>query len=522
MSHSSNRNPFRAAKSRAALVASGALALTGLGISNAQAQLTMETCSRGIGQSASYELTNGRRGFPFLFLTSFVRGNFPMSAIDPRDSRSLGVGFDLLSLLLVGNFDATGSAKFSLPIPNDTSLAGRALLHQALGYPGTTTTFAGITNVAVVPLDTRGSWKLDVSKNMFFGRAWSTLIDEGDGRYLAAGGGTGALLALMSFDTSDRFDLATRSFTSGPKMTSVRGVHTASRLPDGRWILAAGVDGNNDPLDTSEYYEPATKSFKAGPKMLAKRMAHTATTLRDGRILVTGGLSDLNGQLAALGSALKTTEIFNPSTGTWSRGPDMREPKAGHTAQLLADGRVVLMGGVTWRNLIFIKVPSFSKQVDVFDPATGRMSALADMRKERAGQGAFLLADGRLLVAGGVGGSIVSGGTADASAEIYDPARNTWSTTGSMPVAKALATSVVMPDGRPAMIGGAAGTLLAPLAVDDCTVFNVSTGSWGALPKLRTPRTTHLSFLDSCVLVSIGGGSGTSGAAVKTAELLIQ
>lgn len=489
---------------------------------HAQQQLGFEVCARGLGQPTSYALENGRRGFPFLFLTSFQRARIPLSAIDPRDSRALGVGLDLLSILLIGNFDASGKASFQLPIPNDTSLAGRGLLHQAIGYPGTTTSFGALSPVAVVPLDARGAWKLDPAKNMFFGRAWGTLIDEGDGRYLVAGGGTGSLLALTSFDTTDRFDLATRSFTSGPKMTSVRGVHTATKLPNGRWILAAGVNRNNDPVDSSEIYDPATGRFSAGPQMRAKRMAHTATALPDGRVLVTGGLNDLNGQLAALGSALRSTEIYDPKTNTWTAGPNMREPKAGHVAQRLQDGRVLLMGGVTWRNVIFIKVPSFSRQVDVFDPKTNRITGLSNMGKERAGQSTFLLADGRVLAAGGVGGSIVSGGVADASAEIFNPSTNRWTATGSMPTAKALATATVMRDGRPATIGGAGGTLLSPLAVNDCAAFDVTTGKWSALPALRVPRTTQVMVDAACVLVVIGGGSGITGAAVKTGELLIQ
>lgn len=499
------------------------LLATTLLVPDLSAQLTMQVCTKGIGQPTTYALDGGRRGFPFLFLTSFQRANIPLSPIDPRDTRSLGVGFDLLALLLVGNFDANGRASFALPIPNDTSLIGKALLHQAIGYPGITTTFGDLTDVAVVPLDVRGAWKLDPAKNMFFGRAWTTVLDEGDGKYLVAAGGTGALLALQAFDTSDRFDLATRSFTAGPKLTVARGVHTASPLPGGRSLLVGGVDAQNDPQATSEIYDPAKGAFSTGPAMAFKRMAHTATVLKDGRVFVTGGLSDLNGQLAALGSALSTTEIYDPVTNKWTRGPDMAEPKAGHGAILLGDGRVLLAGGVTWRNIIFIKVPSFSKLVDVYDPATGKMSALRALGKERAGFSIFRLGDDRVLVAGGIGGSIVTGGTADSSCELFDPKANRWSATGAMLRAKALGSAVTLADGSPAVLGGAIGSLLAPLAVDDCVAFDVKTGTWSALPKLVTPRATHSALRTaSCPLVVIGGGSGTSGAAVKTAELLIR
>ena len=64
------------------------------------------------------------------------------------------------------------------------------------------------------------------------------------------------------------------------------------------------------------------------------RAQHTATLLTDGRVLVTG----------ALGNKVET-EIFDPATGTWSRGPDMSTPRYRHVAVQLTDGTVLIAGG---------------------------------------------------------------------------------------------------------------------------------------------------------------------------------
>lgn len=499
------------------------LAFATLPVASASSQLRIEACTAGLGQPTAYEIRGGRTGFPFLLLTSFQRSNFPMSAIDPRDTRTLGVGLDLLALLVTAPFDASGGSKFQLPIPNDTSLAGKALLHRVLSYPGTTTTFGEFSNVLVVPLDAAGSWREDITKTMFNPRAWTSLIDEGDGNYLVAGGGSGALLALVSVDTSDRFDLATRTFTQGPKMSVERGVHTVSRLPGKKYLLAGGVDRLNDPQATCDLYDVSTQVFTSGAPMSDKRMAHSATELADGRVFVAGGLNDMSTTQAALVSALASTEIYDPVTNKWTKGPDMGEGKAGHAALRLPDGRVLLSGGLSWRSIFTVRVPTFSSVVEIYDPKNNTISRVNSMASDRAGHAAVLLASGKVLVAGGIGGSILVGGVATAACELFDPASGQWSATGSLPTAKALGALVQLGDGSPAWIGGAAGSFLAPLPLDDCASYDVASAKWTSLPKLMTARATHVAAMsDSCAVFAIGGATGASNAAVTTAETLIR
>ncbi len=486
---------------------------------SAQGDLGYTVCARGLGRPVMHQLSGGKITRQFLFLTSTKRGHFPLAAIDRADPRFVGVGFDLLGITLVGRFDIRGKANFPFPLPNDPAFAGLSLLHQAIEFPGVSgRLFRKMSSVVVVPLELPTRWRLDPFKTLASGRAWADSIALRDDKSLICGGGRGGLLALTAWDSTEVYDPATRTFSAGPRMTQARAVYRVVDLPGGRSMLLGGVDAKNDPQRTCDYYDPKTNAFTKAPPMFDKRTVHTATRLSDGRIFVAGGLSDLNNQLTALGSALASTELFDPKTGKWSKGPKMSVPRAGHTARLLPDGRVVIVGGVSWTRFI-IKIPKLSNSVDVFDPKTGRISRLAPMKLARAGHASILLAGNRLLVAGGVGGSLTNQGTK--ACEILDLAKNVWSSTGSLPVGKALMGGATLGDGRFALFGGATGSLLNPKAVANCEAFDAASGRWTILPSLGTPRVSQVTVrLSSCAIVVIGGGTGQPTTTVRTSELI--
>jgi hypothetical protein len=121
-----------------------------------------------------------------------------------------------------------------------------------------------------------------------------------------------------------------------------RASHTATRLPDGRVLVAGGFrkgpDGYRQIWSAStEIYDPAKGAFRPGPRLLSARGGQTATVLVDGRVLLAGGWSDA-GMLAS-------TEIYDPASGGFRSAGTMAFARAGHTATRLRDGRVVLAGG---------------------------------------------------------------------------------------------------------------------------------------------------------------------------------
>jgi hypothetical protein len=103
-------------------------------------------------------------------------------------------------------------------------------------------------------------------------------------------------------------------------MSVERRGHTATRLADGR-VLIAGGDNSSGALNQTELYDPAAATFSAAANMGTARADHSATLLADGRVLIAGGR---NG-----GASTDSTEIFDPATGAFTSGPTMSAARAG-------------------------------------------------------------------------------------------------------------------------------------------------------------------------------------------------
>ncbi len=153
--------------------------------------------------------------------------------------------------------------------------------------------------------------------------------------------------------------------------------------------------------------------------MTGPRADHTATLLPDGRVLIVGGTGPGT-------SFLATAELFDPTTGTFTPTGSMSVPRESATATLLMDGRVLITGGHAGRHAD-IKIYS---SAEVFDPATGRFARVGDMSIPRHKHEAVLLKDGGVLVVGG------SDERDDAglynSAELFDPRTNSFSPAGDL------------------------------------------------------------------------------------------
>lgn len=172
-------------------------------------------------------------------------------------------------------------------------------------------------------------------------------------------------------------------------------------------------------------------SFSAGPALNQGRYDHTATTLSDGRVLVTGG-----GISAGGGSVLKSTEIFDPVTNTWtditaSPGGVMTAAngfdtaRQGHTAVLLQSGTVIVAGGTGAERNDQNGQP-VAEQLNTafaFNPATNSFTPAGTLLQNRGYHLGAVLPNGRALVAAGINQSqtaTIAGG------ESYDPNANAW------------------------------------------------------------------------------------------------
>jgi N-acetylneuraminic acid mutarotase len=279
-------------------------------------------------------------------------------------------------------------------------------------------------------------------------------------------------------------------------------------LADGRVLAAGGPDTRGTGLGSSELYDPATGSWNATGSMTQGRGGHSATVLLDGRVLVVGGFAN-----AVNASSLASAELYDPRTGSWTPTGSLTQARIGHTATLLADGRVLVAGGDgdgDWGLLA---------SAELYDPDTGSWTSTGSMTEPRGGHTATPLADGRVLVAGGTirrPGFVVGGYVDLASAELYDPATGSWTATSSMRQAGSGRTATLLKDGTVLAVGSGGMVMYAA-----AELYDPATGFWTTTGNLVERRGGHSATLlpDGRVLLA-GGANGTGDHHVtRTAEL---
>lgn len=445
-------------------------------------------------------------------------GPIPMWAIDPADTRMLSVGPVQLSVFF-GFFGL--DQRFALPtwtVPNDPAFVDVALYFQGLSYGGLTTVWDEISPPEAIRFAPGGAFR-DRQVYMVDDRAFGTILPRGDGRWMIAGGGRGALLAQVAVQTTEIYDDVTDSFQWGPNMNAYRSVHTATELQDGRWLLVGGVNLTNDPQDLCEIYDPVADTFTLVAPLATGRAGHTATLLNDGRVLVTGGLGTVTGGIDTIDYTLASTEIYNPATNTWSAGPNLRTPRVGHMAILRPNGTVLLAGGVSYDDFIFFKLPAIRSTTDLFNPATNAITAGPGMATARSLVDAVPVGNDRYLLAGGISTiSLTNLGTPTGNAEIYDANANSWSAAGSMAAPRANQRAITLDANRILMVGGADGAIMTPNPLSSGEIYDIGANSWGPGPSLNLARAGAASYVTPHGQVHIIGGGTTTGAIARVCE----
>jgi hypothetical protein len=227
--------------------------------------------------------------------------------------------------------------------------------------------------------------------SMSIARAGHTATLLNSGTVLVTGGGDSST---GNDATAEIYDPATRSFSRAGDMANGRTRHTASLLLDGRALIVGGsttADGSS-PIDTAELYDPSTRTFSPAGIMPKASASHTASMLLDGSILIAGGWGwDCPGTQAAMA-------IFDPASNKFSPSVNLSIGRAEHTATTLNDGNVLITGG-SFADFCNMDGSNLDTAV-VFDPSSSSFSPELVMREPRARHSAILLANGKVLVAG--------------------------------------------------------------------------------------------------------------------------
>jgi WD40 repeat protein len=277
------------------------------------------------------------------------------------------------------------------------------------------------------------------------------------------------------------------------------GYSPAALTGDGKLIVAGCAQDM-----TTEQLDPATG--KVSPVPGDTEAALQAVTLKDGRVFV---LMEMDGG----------AEVFDPRSGKFGEGIDLpgdadsSEIGFNDATILLSDGRVLIVGGDSGSQ----NMTAYAN-ADLFDPVTGKISRTGSMKTARTQFTAVRLADGRVLVAGGEGGSDV--GTDLSTAEIYNPATGKFDATASLPKPRYAAAGALLPGGKVLIAGGSSQD-------DDLSsaeLFDPGTGKYSPTGSMTTARGDHEGYGPIATALPDGrvvvmGGENDYGDPVTTAEI---
>ena len=338
------------------------------------------------------------------------------------------------------------------------------------------------------------------------------------------------LLLVLGTDHTPLMAQSAGPFTAAGNMTNPRYGHTATLLPNGK-VLITGGRVDNDPsvegVASAELYDPLVASFTSTGSMNRARAGHTATLLANGKVLVTGG-SDAS------------AELYDPASGTFTFTGSMISPHNLHSATLLRDGKVLIAGG--------------GDDAELYDPSTGAFTATGSMHHPwlDAASGP-LLPDGTVLIGTEVyhpftgtftdtghvsydyeytstllidgRAFIAGGGDSDPGAcysttELYDPVAASFVAAQKMTLCRFSHTATLLPSGTVLVAGGASYDPGYQANLASVEIYDFSSGAFGWIGNMIAGRQGHTATLLPDGRVLIAGGVGAPGySALSSAEI---
>jgi len=444
--------------------------------------------------------------------------------VRPRRGSTFERGFgaivliDLLAVLLVAAvslasyvwIESTPVSAAVIPTQPPSELTAgpseaASLAPSAGGSGGATSPAASATPRPIIVYG-KGTWAtVDSLPQARWGAASVVL---GDGRVMVVGGATGS----SSNDATASvviFDPKTGAWSAATSMLQARAYPMAVTLADGS-VLVAGGSRNGQPLDTAEVYNPTSGTWLTTGRLNLPRTQGTLTLLADGRVLAAGG--GVEGAPDWISTA--SAEIYDPATGSWAVTAPMSVARAIHTATLLQDGEVLVTGGATTYHG---STGNVTARAEIFDPRSGKWRQVAPLPKPLYVHQAALMPDGRVLVAGGWWATSNSD-PSHGNAYIYDPATDTWSSTGSLVTPRAQFNLIALPDGRFLAVDGV-DPAYHTLASSE--IYDPASGAWQTTGKLAVATMWPAVGLlpDGRVFIAGGALDALAGHVTAVAEI---
>ena len=391
-----------------------------------------------------------------------------------------------------GAWSAAGSLATARSHHAAAVLAGSGVI--ALG--GYTTISSYLASSEVYDLETK-TWRAGPALPAATWDLSATSLTSG--LVLAAGGHSGNTCTA----NSELYNPSSGVWTSTGSLAKGRTWPTGTKLTDGK-VLVAGGYGQFDPSGdytshtSCQLYDSTAGTWTNTGSLQVGRFEHTATRLANGQVLLAGGVAG--------GGFTSDCELYNPASGAWTTTGAMSAGRARYAAILLSDGKVLAIGGS----------PALST-CELYDPSTGKWTPTGSLATGRRMHRATLLPDGKVLVTGGAQVDGADNAIPLASCEIYDPEAGTWSEAASMLHSRLLHTAVLLPTGQVLTIGGWGVEGLHQA----CDLYDPGTNKWSMFARLNTPRYIHQTQLldTSSGRVLVFGGQDSAAAGINTAEL---
>lgn len=362
---------------------------------------------------------------------------------------------------------------------------------------------------------------------------YSLTVDDGKGHQISKN----VFVNVTAPMSAELFDPVSGQSVATGNMATYRRQHTTTKLQNGQVLVVGGWTRNWGSTSYCEIYDPVTGNWKETGQPSTPKLRHVAILLTSGKVLVAGGYEmDGGGSVAELfdpvmgtwsqakplnqnrelpgivqlldgrvllcgGDSysnpetwLHSVEIFNPTTNMWALTGPMNDGRVGHTATVIANGKVLVAGGHG--------VASFDS-AELYDPTTEVWTRTGSMHRSRSFHSATLLADGRVLVSGGydlTDGASNGGGAPEA--EIYDPTSGMWTQVGSLAIGRHSQSGNLLPSGNVTVIGGMNWINYQ----DSVETFSPVTNQWTTTGRLLQPRFTHSSvMLPNGMILVVGG-----------------
>ena len=364
--------------------------------------------------------------------------------------------------------------------------------------------FAGLIGGAVAPADgaPRGTWV--TTGSLHFAREGQTATLLSSGVVVVAGGETSNAVTA----STEVYDPTTGRWRASGKLNQARGSAGAVLLNSHVILIAGGCTGNclGPSTRSAELYNPTTGVWSTTAAMGTARVYFGLVLLRSGKVLAVGGCTGQNSN--GCSGVTAAAELFDPASHTWRRTGPLNVARGSMTATLLANGQVLVAGGINAAN-------NPLRSAELYNPSTGTWRLTGMLNVARDEHTATRLANGQVLVAGGENLASVS----TTSAELYNPANGRWTVTGSLGTGRLEHAAVLLANGNVLVSGGskvnAAGTAFALASAE---LYNPATGAWKATGSLHAARFDHTSTVLLSGFVLDAGGANINNE-LASAEL---